>query len=270
VVGLGDYLTKEEITFTLLYLAPVAFVAWTVSRRAAVSLALFSSVTWLLADLVSRTFKLHPAVHAFNFGIQLGEFLAFGILVSALRSRLERELQYSSADPLTGLRNHRAFHAAARLEIERSRRFHLPFSVAYFDVDRFKRINDQFGHVIGDHVLQTLADAVQGSVRQIDLVARLGGDEFVVLLPGTDAAGADVAMAKLRARLDAARWPGAVRVTCSIGCVTFVSPPTTVDELIAEADLLMYEAKRHGGDQCRHGEHVTQPLPAMPDRRAAE
>ena len=269
LVGVGDYVTGADVAFTLLYLGPVSYIAWNCGRRAALVAALLSSLAWLVDDIATREAQLRVAVHVFNFGVQMITFLAFGVLVALLRVRLEREEQHANTDPLTGLGNSRAFHATARLELERSRRFHLPFSVAYFDVDRFKRINDQFGHVVGDHVLQALADAVQGSVRQLDLVARLGGDEFVVFLPGTDMAGATVAMDKLRSRLAGARWPGGMPVTCSIGCITFATPPASVDELLAQADQLMYEAKRMGGDRCRHAVHEVPPLDVTSNRRAA-
>jgi diguanylate cyclase (GGDEF)-like protein len=133
-------------------------------------------------------------------------------------------------------------------EIERSRRFGRPLTLAYLDIDHFKEINDRAGHAAGDRVLVGLASVAQASIRSIDTVARIGGDEFVVLMPET---GADTALPlidRLRDACSRAMRVGDRPITCSIGLASFQRPPVSVDQMLAAADELMYEAKAGGGD----------------------
>ena len=173
----------------------------------------------------------------------------------ALRSAVEREKDLARTDQLTGLTNRRAFGEMADGEIYRARRYQHPFSVAYVDIDDFKTVNDRFGHATGDALLRVAAEAMKSNSRAIDVICRLGGDEFAILLPETGPKPALVVCRKLHERLlDIMRqhgWP----VTFSIGVMTFISPPSTVDEMISLADGLMYAAKNSGKNKIMHQIH---------------
>lgn len=148
--------------------------------------------------------------------------------------------------------NRRAFLEVAAREIERSRRYRHELSLAYLDLDGFKAVNDQRGHMVGDRVLIALAGLARATARSVDTVARIGGDEFVILMPETDARAAVSLAERLRAACSRAAGSDAAPVTCSVGVVTFECAPTDVEELLANADALMYEAKAAGGDSVRH------------------
>ena len=156
----------------------------------------------------------------------------------------------SRTDPLTELPNRRAMMEELRSEMARSVREGTPMVVIMADVDRFKRINDTYGHEAGDTVLQGLGQGLQRALRAYDVCARWGGEEFLVLLPGTDAADAMGVAEKLRKAAASVMVPVGeekVSVTLSLG-VAALAAGDTLNALLRRADERMYEAKRRGGD----------------------
>ncbi|MBN2146543.1 MAG: GGDEF domain-containing protein [Anaerolineales bacterium] len=159
--------------------------------------------------------------------------------------RLER---LADADPLTGLLNQRAFHSRAEIEIDRARRFDTPLSLMILDMDRFKQINDRFGHPLGDDALIRFADQIKTALRKRDLFGRLGGDEFIILLPDTSLETAQGIGERLRAAVEKIRIPHegvSVAYTVSIG-ITEKSKPDTYDAIVKRADKALYQAKESG------------------------
>ncbi len=154
----------------------------------------------------------------------------------------------ATTDMLTGLRNRQFFDRQLVIEIERATRYPSPLSFIIFDIDRFKSINDTFGHLCGDNVLKGIAAAVRDSIRKLDILARWGGEEFAVLLPGGDAAAARATAEKLRLTIEAHAFPLQRSVTCSFGVSEFV-PGDTPEQLTARADDAMYAAKAAGRNQ---------------------
>ncbi len=149
-------------------------------------------------------------------------------------------------DVLTGLANNRAFYEQVDHEAERSRRYRHPLTIAYFDLDNFKTVNDQHGHDTGDAVLRMVGQVLKERVRKTDIVARLGGDEFADLFPETDYEEARSLTQNIRPHLlDAMKqnkWP----VTFSIGTLVFSKPLDSTREMIKAADNLMYRVKKGG------------------------
>ncbi len=249
-LGAGDYLTGFELSFAFFYLIPVALVAWRVGAAAAAAISVLAAVTWHFANVLAGQPASHPAIPYWNSATRLGFFLVVAFLLSRLQGALDRERAHSRIDDLTGLPNRRAFFESAEREVDRARRYGRPITMAYFDVDDFKFVNDRLGHAGGDAVLRTAAQTLARCTRQgSDLVARLGGDEFVILLPETGEEGGRAALLKIHAEarqaMKRASWP----VTFSIGAVTFPAPPASLDEMITAADDLMYEAKGRGKDR---------------------
>jgi len=146
----------------------------------------------------------------------------------------------------------RFFAELVDLEIARSRRYRHPLSIAYLDLDNFKTVNDRFGHSVGDKVLHITVQNTRHLLRKIDVVARLGGDEFAILLPETDQPAARAAVTKIRTHLLTEMrkndWP----VTFSIGVLTCLEMPRNTDELIKQADNLMYSVKNSGKDSVNY------------------
>jgi len=244
-VAVGDALTGTEVHFTLLYLAPIAFGTWLAGLGAGVSLSISAAILSISADLWARQgAPPATAVTAWNLLVQLGVYLAVVLLLTGFRSRLEGEQLLARTDALTGVANRRAFFEAAELELERTRRHGRPLTLAYVDADDFKYVNDALGHAEGDALLMVVAQTLRGSTRAVDAVARLGGDEFGLLLPETDGPTAQALLGRLRATLGEAMTRHGWRVGFSVGAATFVEPAISVDQMMARADELMYEAKK--------------------------
>jgi diguanylate cyclase (GGDEF)-like protein len=155
------------------------------------------------------------------------------------------------SDSLTGLPNRIHLYQALKAAIESAWRHPQPFTLLYIDCDKFKRLNDELGHLAGDQMLQTLASALRDCLRPGDLATRLGGDEFVVILPGTGVREAGLVADRIRTHggdiMAAHGWP----TTLSIGAVTFLTPPAAVETALSLADKAMYAAKEAGGDRVR-------------------
>lgn len=165
----------------------------------------------------------------------------------------ERLAALSLTDSLTGLSNHRAFHARLNEELVRAKRTRAPLSLLLLDMDRFKSYNDTFGHPAGDETLQKIAWVLQSHARASDLVARHGGEEFAVLLPQTDRAGAHCVAELLRASTESATWPLRA-VTISIGVATTDSPDISARTLIEHADEALYRSKSAGRNRVSGAE----------------
>lgn len=164
--------------------------------------------------------------------------------------RREAELEaLSKTDALTGIANRRHVIELLEHELRQARRYRRDLSVAVVDLDHFKRINDDHGHLMGDRILIAAVEALCRSVRDTDLVGRYGGEEFLLVFPNTDATGAREVAERCRRTIAEARV-GTVSVTASIG---IASQSTTggrgVDDLIHAADAALYEAKEAGRDR---------------------
>jgi diguanylate cyclase (GGDEF)-like protein/PAS domain S-box-containing protein len=169
--------------------------------------------------------------------------------VSDRREATEALRRAVACDHLTGLSNRRALYEACELELERWRRTPRPLSMVLVDADHFKRINDNFGHAIGDAVLRHLASGLSATFRAMDVVARLGGEEFVVLLPGCDEEAATMVAQRLCDRIAAQPVTveeAIVHYTVSVGVASMDADVAGVEELIERADKAMYAAKAGG------------------------
>lgn len=152
-------------------------------------------------------------------------------------------------DGLTQIHNKRYFQEALERELLRARRHARDLSVVMFDIDYFKRINDQYGHLAGDHVLRELARIVQARIRRDEVFARYGGEEFVIVLPETPLEGGAALGENLRQRVQAHTFVfqgERIAVTISVGCALLAETDKTAAELVQRADEKLYEAKRSG------------------------
>jgi diguanylate cyclase (GGDEF)-like protein len=158
----------------------------------------------------------------------------------------------AAEDPLTGLANRRTLDARLAVEHRRVRRHGAPLSVLMLDLDRFKRVNDEYGHAAGDRVLAVAAGVLRDELRAIDLGARFGGEEFLAMLPDTPLEDAMRVAERVRRRIAAmpVQYQGVdIHVTVSIG-VAQLDDGERIAEFIARADAALYEAKRGGRDRC--------------------
>ena len=184
------------------------------------------------------------------------------VLDDALRrlvSRISDVEAMASTDQLTRLLNRPACLSVLGVEIERSNRYQRPLTVALIDIDRFKRINDTYGHAVGDDLLRHVAQILRGNVRNVDALGRYGGEEFLLVMPETDLDGGLASAEDLRRvvgrtplSLETPRGPIEIRVTISVGVAGHLGERSLdIDGLLREADGALYEAKELGRDQVQ-------------------
>ncbi|MDP1995783.1 MAG: GGDEF domain-containing protein [Gallionella sp.] len=162
-----------------------------------------------------------------------------------------RELEYLSRfDHLTGVANRRYFAEMAEAEMARSSRYGRPLSVLMMDIDRFKEVNDIYGHQAGDIVLQALCETCKIVLREFDIVGRWGGEEFAILLPETPPATAPQLAERLRGAIESTGVPlerhSPLHFSVSIGCASRNAKDDNLDTILNLADQALYEAKRTG------------------------
>ena len=197
-----------------------------------------------------------PPFYLFVVNVFVFSGVLAGALLAAVTERadrrafgLELELEtLAQRDSMTGLHNRRSFLQQAEQEVTRASRYGRPMSLLVLDIDRFKAINDTYGHPVGDEVIRALARAALGALRSVDVLGRMGGEEFAAVLPETDAAGASLTGERLRhAVSQAAVTCGEVQVrfTISVG-VTAWRAGESLEAVLARADEALYAAKNGG------------------------
>jgi diguanylate cyclase len=171
--------------------------------------------------------------------------------VEKLHEKIKELRKEAKTDALTGLPNRRSFDEAVGLELENAAALGYPFSILYVDIDHFKRINDEHGHLIGDNVLKLTARMITKLIRGQDLVARYGGEEFLVILHDTDLTGGTVVAEKIRASFEKMNMykkdgkEALGKVTLSAG-VSQYRPGENIEEMIGRADKALYHSKTNG------------------------
>lgn len=164
--------------------------------------------------------------------------------------RLQRELEHAARiDELTGVYNRRALFEYAEQDFAHSRRHGRPFSLLIIDIDRFKQINDTYGHPVGDRIIRSVADQTRLAVREVDRLGRIGGEEFVVLLPETDVEqAAEIAERVRLAAMKPTELQSGVSLkpTVSIGVASLFPEDRAVHDLYQRADEALYRAKEGG------------------------
>jgi len=172
--------------------------------------------------------------------------------IEALRKQLERAREESMKDALTGLLNRKAYDQYINDELARFKRYHSAFVLAVWDIDLFKSINDNYGHIAGDKVLKIIASVISENTRETDIVARYGGEEFVVIMPETTLKAAHSSLDKLRVMIEncAFHFRGK-RVVITASCGLTESQATdTADTIFKRADSGLYRAKENGRNRC--------------------
>ncbi len=181
---------------------------------------------------------------------------AAGLLGLALERQKSLE-HFATVDELTGAPNRRIFAAQLDSEVDRCSRLASALCVVFIDIDFFKRINDDYGHQVGDGVLKEIYARLEENLRLYDFIGRLGGDEFVMALPGTDAQTAFGVAERLRESVQNDAVRDLPRVTVSLG-VAELAPGMSADQLVRCADMALYTAKNNG----RNRTEIYQPAPA--------
>ena len=178
------------------------------------------------------------------------------MLAEILTKEKKREaeiLRISTHDYLTNKYNRSFFDQRAKEMIQTKERYHHPLSLLMIDLDFFKKVNDIYGHMIGDEVLITVSDAISSILRKTDILARFGGEEFIVLLPETNLENAVVTAEKVRAKVEDTIFSHNIKITISIGAAEH-EEGESLDDLYRNADNALYTAKESGRNQVAvHG-----------------
>lgn len=178
-----------------------------------------------------------------NFLKLFGNQIEFAVTIANLFATIK---QQSVTDPLTGLYNRRYFEESITKEAERAIRLNQPFSIISLDLDYLKKINDTYGHSVGDIAISTISSVIKRNARSIDIPSRFGGEEFSIILSGVDSHGAVIAAERLRMAIEMEQIPQIGQITASIGVATFIEQTDRVDTLMELADQAMYQAKLEG------------------------
>ncbi len=160
--------------------------------------------------------------------------------------------QISIRDELTGLYNRRYFNEILKKEAQRAFRYKEPLSMIMYDIDHFKRVNDTYGHMVGDEVLKKLSEIIKSNVRNSDYIFRTGGEEFTILLPGTDLEKAYKVAEKLRKRIENEIFDKVGKITISLGVAQYSENEST-DNFIRRTDKALYFSKENGRNRTSIG-----------------
>lgn len=179
-----------------------------------------------------------------------------------LRRSLADLSEQVHTDPLTGLANYRYFSRALEQELERTQRSGQPTTLVMLDIDFFKRVNDQWGHEVGNQALIHLAGLLLKTVRKLDIPCRYGGEEFAIILPNTDLSASLPVAERVRQTIDESPLrigKERLRLTVSLGVDSYrLGEELTTEQLVQRADHFLYQAKQAGRNQLCHAE-----LPAV-------
>jgi diguanylate cyclase (GGDEF)-like protein len=251
LIGFVDYLVSPDIS-SIFFLIPLALVSWFANEKFGIFISFACAFAWFVVAKLTGEAQLPNYLPYWNAFIRLAFYLTVSYLLAELHSARKRESKLARTDGITGVANKKLFIELAGMELKKSRRYGHPFTVSYIDLDNFKNINDYGGYKIGDYVLQIVAQTIKNTVRETDIVARIGGDEFIIFLPGLAYEPAEIVVNRVRdillETMDKNLWP----VTFSIGAITYINAPETVDEIIEKSDYLMYCIKKRGRNIIDH------------------
>jgi diguanylate cyclase (GGDEF)-like protein len=209
-----------------------------------------------LGDLIPRYWDWVPFKGLTRAILTLGLIIILLISLSGL-ALTERLTVLAIKDGLTGLYNQTYIKERLREEVHRAKRYVYPVSLLMIDLDDFKEVNDRYGHIVGDKLLQSFARVLLESIRASDIASRYGGEEFLVILPETGLGDASIAAERLRGIIGSAQFHVArhglqiFSLTCSIGVYTAQQPDQSIEEMIAFTDAAVYQAKKEGKNVVR-------------------
>ncbi|MSU78414.1 MAG: diguanylate cyclase [Gemmataceae bacterium] len=251
LIGLFDYSTGPELSFSIIYLFPIALTAWWGGLSQGLLTSMVCAISWQMVE-VAEGAQMSSVIQLWNGTTRFGVFVLTSSLLARLRVSLYLEKKLARSDPLTGAANGRTFYESVSQAVERSLRGDGPLTLVYLDMDNFKWLNDTLGHAAGDEALCDLVGTIDGNIRSTDHFARLGGDEFALLFTNCGESDGNAILIRIQQRfatlMARKRWP----VTLSIGAMTFPQPMRDVDRMVRLVDGLMYRAKKAGKDQIVH------------------
>lgn len=251
VLGCADFMTSSEISFSIFYLIPITAAVILSGRQLGLIFSVICALVWIAADIASGLDYHVWYIPVWNTLVRFGYFTFHTVLLNQLLTTISMIQAASLQDPLTKAANWRYFEQYSSQLLQQAGRDNIKMTIAYIDVDNFKKINDSFGHGVGDEVLIHIAQTIQSQIRSQDMIARLGGDEFAVVLNNTDLATSQEILDRIRRatlqEMQAKNWD----VTLSIGAMVFSVLPMTITPMLKMVDNLMYDVKKNGKDNIK-------------------
>jgi diguanylate cyclase (GGDEF)-like protein len=253
IVGLSivDFSVKN-LSLLIFYIVPVYLAAWYGGKKTGIAISFVCAAASNIAEIISIAPSAHPIIPYWNLVISFCGFLIISLLLSKLKKTLLQANDLARSDPLTGVANRRAFFEIAGIELYRMNRYKRPFSVAYLELDDFKNLNVTLGTGTCKNLLRSVVEVLDANVRSSDLLARIGDDKFAILFTETNEDQAKSVIEKLCASLNVAVKKEKWETSYSIGVVTCIRPPSTVEEILKKADHMMHAAKREGKNRVQY------------------
>jgi len=197
-------------------------------------------------SIIHNKFILNIPITALSFLLPTIAGVLFGYAMARIKLLSEEMKHMAHTDALTSTFNRLHFKLFLESEIEKVKRYEGLFSIIFIDLDSYKSINDQHGHLVGDEVLIEVTKIIANANREADVFARLGGDEFVILTSSTNLEGARIHAERLRQDIERYTFDTVGKLTCSFGVTEFIPESDDIVSLLKRADTALYKAKEKG------------------------
>jgi len=200
----------------------------------------------IFLNIIHTKYVLKIEFTAISFVIPTLAGLLFGVMLAHIKALSAKLAKMAYTDSLTHIYNRLHFAHFLDIEIDKAKRYDSTFSVIFFDLDYFKKVNDEYGHLVGDEVLEEVTEIVSKANRSADIFARYGGEEFIILTPETDLSGALIHAERLRNDIEKYKFKTINHLTSSFGVTEFIADSDTLESLLDRADKALYQAKEFG------------------------
>jgi diguanylate cyclase (GGDEF)-like protein len=244
------------------YVALVLIGLITQRPNTIIIMAVLGSILTIVGFYISPVSDIAVKVVWINRGLAIFAIWSVAIVSFIHLKALARLEPLATRDQLTNLFNRHYFSSEIVRQINFWRRHQQPLSILLLDIDFFKKVNDNYGHITGDYALKTIADICLKQVRDGDTIARVGGEEFAILLPATAINGAMQMAERIRAAVEIYKFKyenKEFNITVSIGATEITDESWSITELLKAVDKMMYEAKRTGRNRCV-ASHINEPV----------
>ena len=205
-----------------------------------------SCVLTVLLNIFHNIYVIKIEYSAISFLVPTIAGLLFGLMLAHIKVLTNQLHTIAYTDSLTKIYNRLHFAHFLDAEIDKVKRYGGTFSIIFFDIDHFKKVNDNFGHLEGDAVLEQITQIVSSANRSSDIFARYGGEEFVILVPETDVSGAFIHAERLRHDIETFEFENVGHITSSFGVTQYRTENDSVEKLLDRADKALYQAKDFG------------------------
>jgi diguanylate cyclase (GGDEF)-like protein len=221
----------------------------TKSKNSLLTYLLYTSMSCFFTsalNIIHTEYILQIRLTPVSFIIPLFTGLLFGLMLAKIKVLSEKLSTMAYTDSLTKIYNRLHFAHFLDAAIDNSKRYGGTFSIIFFDLDHFKDVNDNYGHLVGDEVLEEVTSVVSKANRSADIFARYGGEEFIILAPSTDISGALIHAERLRGEIERHEFRTAGHITSSFGVTTFAPETDSLESLLERVDKALYMAKEYG------------------------